>query len=50
MTMRASVVPSRAVVGDCALRGLEKGDSSDIPQVCYHRCKKTIDRLSYRKD
>ena len=33
MTMRASVVSSRAVVGDCALRGLERG----IPPT-FHRC------------
>ena len=24
-----------ALVRDCALKGLEKGDYSDIPKVCY---------------
>lgn len=41
------VVPwSPALVGDCALKGLEKGNYSDIPKACHHGCKKITDRLS----
>ena len=40
------VLQSPVLVGDCAWRGLQKGDYSDIPKAGYLRCEKTIDRLS----